>query len=170
MKTTKHRLLGLAVLASTALPSIAAAQAGTGGFQFGDLYLNTPAWSGPSSADGAIVRIDPVTGQSTLLHDLAASGPMTQGITYDPFRDRLLFFGGFVPNTLELWASDASGNLQSLGMQTVSGGSRGLLTPRGDGIVYLLDPTNPSVLSYLDAQNQVHTLMDASARRRTSTR
>ncbi len=151
------RLAAAALLASPAL-----AQAGTGGFQAGDLYLHTVAWTGSSSADGAVVRIDPTTGAATVLHDLATSGPNTQGLAYDPWRDRLLFFGGFAPNSIELWSSDAAGNLQSLGLQTFSGGARGLLAPRGDGLVYFLSPGDNDVISYLDASDQVQVLLDAA--------
>lgn len=155
-----------ALLASASLLAVLAAplqaQVGSGGFKAGDLYLHSSAWTGSSSADGAVVHIDPTNGVATVLHDLAASGPNTQGLAYDPWRDRLLFFGGFVPNTLELWGSDAAGNLQSFGLQTVSGGSRGLLAPRGDGIVYLLSPSDVDVISYLDASDQIQVLQDAT--------
>lgn len=144
------------------LAPVATAQAGTGGFNAGDLYLQTTTWSGISSGDGAVVKIDPLSGVTTLFHDLQTGANGFQPLCYDPWRDRVLFFGGFVGNSIELWASDAAGNLQSLGMQTAAGGTRGLLTPRGDGIVYLLNPLNTGVLSYLDANDQVQVLMDAS--------
>ncbi|MHC4376702.1 MAG: hypothetical protein ACYS26_08915 [Planctomycetota bacterium] len=154
--------LTLIAAATAAFATPALAQAGTGGFKAGDLYLHSSAWSGASSADGAIVHIDPTNGAATVFHDLATSGPNTQGLAYDPWRDRLLFFGGFVANSIELWASDASGNLQSFGLQTISGGSRGLLAPRGDGIVYFLSPSDLDVISYLDATDQVQVLQDAT--------
>lgn len=154
--------LALTTAAMAALSTPALAQAGTGGFKAGDLYLHSSAWSGVSSADGAIVHIDPTSGAATVFHDLATSGPNTQGLAYDPWRDRLLFFGGFVANSIELWASDASGNLQSFGQQTISGGARGLLAPRGDGIVYFLSPSSLDVISYLDASDQVQVLQDST--------
>jgi hypothetical protein len=155
MKKTLHLCLALVCLAATST-----AQPGTGGFKSGDLYLHQVIWSGISSVDGAVVRIDPLSGATTMLHDLVTSGPGNQMIAYDPWRDRLLFFGGFVNNSIELWASDAAGNLQSLGMQTGSGGSRGLLTSRGDGIVYLQNPANLSAISYLDAADQLHVVQN----------
>ncbi|MAG56516.1 MAG: hypothetical protein CMJ83_09520 [Planctomycetes bacterium] len=158
----KHPLGFALAIALACLGSGSAAQVGTGGFRSGDLYLHTVAWTGISSADGAIIRIDPLSGAKTLYKDLATSGPTRQAMAYDPWRDRLLFFGGFVPNQIELFSGDAFGNVQSLGMVTASGGSRGLLTPRGDGIVYLRNPLNLNVISYLDAADQIQVLQNAA--------
>jgi hypothetical protein len=101
MSIRKH----LTALAALALP--AAAQGG--GFQPGDLYLYNPAFHGLSSGDGAIVRVEPTTGSVTAFHDLASSSSGTDQMAYDPWRDRLIFFGGFVPNHNEVYLSDAAG-------------------------------------------------------------
>jgi hypothetical protein len=110
MSVRKH----FTALAALAVP--AAAQVGD--FRPGDLYFYNPAFYGPSSGDGAIVRVEPTTGVVTLLHDLATSSSGTDQMAYDPWRDRLIFFGGFVPNHSEVYLTDAAGNLTSLGFGT----------------------------------------------------
>ena len=64
--------------------------------------------------------------------------PRRQLMTYDSWRDRLIFFAAFTPNQSALYASDAAGNLQDLGFAGSQGGSHGLVCARGDGIVYFI--------------------------------
>lgn len=145
------------------VPSVATAQIGTGGFRAGDVYLYATAYTGPGGSGGSgIVHVDPATGSFDLLHDIVAGAPGSQKMCYDPFRDRLLFFGGFQPNHVELYESDAAGNLNSLGFVTSSGGSRGLMSPTGDGRIYFQAPGNTNAISYLDAFDQLHVLQDAT--------
>lgn len=150
-----------AALAIAAQSSNLALGAG-GGFQAGDLYLYTPSYSGLSSSDGAILRVDPTSGAVSVYIDLVTSSSGPGAMTYDPWRDRMIFFGGLVANHNELYLADAAGNLQSLGFGVTSGPTLGRLTPRGDGIVYFIGFNAPGVISYLDPTNQVQTLMDAS--------
>ncbi len=158
-----HRTFFLgAALAWAGLTSSNLAVGAGGGFQSGDLYLYNPAFSGLSSSDGAIVRIDPAGGSVSVVIDLVTSSSGSGAMTYDPWRDRLIFFGGLVPNHNELYLSDAAGNLQSLGFGVVSGPTLGRLTSRGDGIIYFTGYNAPGVISYLDPTNQLKTLMDAS--------
>lgn len=158
------RSVAVPIVISTALSTLATvapAQAGTGGFRAGDFYLFQPAWSGISSFNAGIVRIDPLTGATEELHAPVGGVPGNQLLTYDPWRDRLLFFAAFTPNQAALWASDAAGNVQNLGYETSQAAGRGLLTPRGDGIVYLVIPGDDLHIRYLDAANQEHILREA---------
>ena len=144
---------------TTILALSAAAQ--SGGFQAGDLYLYNPAFEGLSSTSGAIVRVQPTTGTITMLVDLETSSN-GDTMAYDPWRDRLIFFGGLIPNHSELYLCDAAGNLTSLGFGTTSGSLVGRFAPRGDGLIYFRSLTTPGEISYLDAADNVQTLLDAA--------
>ena len=134
----------------------------SGGFQAGDLYLYNPAFQGLSTSDGAIVHVEPGTGAISLLVDLETSSSGPDQMAYDPWRDRLIFFGGLVPNHNEVYLCDAAGSLASLGFGVTSGPSVGRFAPRGDGLIYFTSYTAPLYILYFDAANQVQTLMDAS--------
>lgn len=156
-----NRPLSLAVALASIAPLVAA-QAGTGGFRSGDLYLYTGVWTGISSFDGGIIRIDPLTGGTSVLHAPIGTVPGRQLMTYDSWRDRLIFFAAFTPNQSALYASDAAGNLQDLGFAGSQGGSHGLVCARGDGIVYFIEPGNDNQYTYLDAANQTHVLQNTA--------
>lgn len=154
--TTRTLLLTTLLLTGLAAPAPAS------DFQPGELVLYTPALNGSSSSDGGVVRIDPTTGAVTPVVDLTG-GSLSYGdcIAYDAYRDRLLFVGRF-PDVLDptkLWAFDGLGNASDLGFDNVT---MNALAPAAGGRVYLrvLDPAAP--LRYLDAANQLHTVMDAS--------
>lgn len=131
-------------------------------FPLGELFLHTPAATGLGPTDGAILRIDPRTGSTSIFVDLDGTEQDNGAIAYDPFRDRLLFSGvlagGSPPKVL--WAADAAGNTQSLGF---AGQSFHQLAPTGDGRVYYQAwPSQLGEVSYLDAANQTRRLMDES--------
>ncbi len=146
-------------LAAGALASVAAAQAS---FEAGDLYLYDPAYTGGSSSSGAVVRIDPAAGTQVLFLDLATGSHAQDQLAYDPWRDRLIFYGGFVPNHNEIYLADAAGAVTSLGFAKVAGPSIGHFAPRGDGLIYFNGWNDPSHISYFDSADAVQTLMDAS--------
>jgi len=151
-----RNLLRPLLAASIAAPLVAQS------FQPGDLYLYSAGYTGGSSSAGAIVKIDPHTGAHTMFVDLVTVSSTADTIAYDPFRDRMIFFGGLVPNHNEVYLADAAGNLTSLGLGVASGPGLGKFAPRGDGIIYFVGHHDPLNFSYFDAANQVHTLMDAS--------
>ncbi|MDF1800012.1 MAG: hypothetical protein P1V81_12610 [Planctomycetota bacterium] len=128
----------------------------------GDLYMYNPAYYGTGSGSGAVVRIDPGTGLKTVLVDLATSSSDQDQIAYDPWRDRVIFYGGFVPNHNEVYLSDAAGNVTSLGFAKVAGPTLGHFAPRGDGLIYFNGWNDPGHISYFDSADVVHTLMDAT--------
>ena len=152
----KHLLHALAALCALALPS--AAQS----FEPGDLYLYNPAFQGLSSTSGAIVRVDPGGGSPVLFLDLATSSGTKDQLAYDPFRDRLIFFGGFAPNQTALYLADALGNLTNLGFDGVAGPSVAAFAPRGDGNIYMRTPAAPQEITRLDVANVVHPLLDST--------
>src|SRR5262245_16783432 len=88
-----------------ALLALAVPSEGARAFANGDLYLLSRAL--PTVNDG-ILRIDPVTGSTSLLVDLP--NPVLPTLSYDPFRDRLLF----IEDTTSLRTVDAAGALGSL--------------------------------------------------------
>ncbi|HMB68698.1 MAG TPA: T9SS type A sorting domain-containing protein [bacterium] len=128
--------------------AITAAEAST--FHDGDLYLVT---NGYQSFGPAVARIDPATGQDSLVVDLPWN--IRAVLSYCPYRDRLLTS---TPATLGgLSFVDADGNwsqpFPSLG--TPYG-----IAARGDGIVYLFQLGD--TFRYLDAQDGIHDLMDST--------
>jgi hypothetical protein len=153
-------IVGLWWAWTVAAPALGA-QAG-GGFPPGDLVLYSPAVQGLGSNDGALLRIDPTTGQVTLLVDLFQTLHKTGAVTYDPFRDRVLFCGGFTGPGLPtgLYAVDAAGNTQSLGF---TGTTLYAMAPASGGRVYLRNATpGAAPIQYLDAGNQLKTLREPS--------
>lgn len=148
------------LLTLLAAPLSAAPQAG--GFTPGELVIYSPALKGLSSVSGGVARIDPATGTVTTVVLLTGSSQSLQGsICYDPFRDRVLFVGGW-PTTSDakrLWAADAAGNMTDLGQVGVS---LSCLTPGPGGRIYARGPSPATALVYVDAANQLQTVMDAS--------
>lgn len=137
------------------------AEAGGVAFTQGDLFLYSPAVTGISSTDGAVVRIDPTTGNASLFVDLVLTQSSQGSLAYDPYRERLLFCASLnAADPNHLWAADGAGNLQNLGHP---GKHFWVLAPRGDGIVYLRDGSSISgQVWYLDSNDQLQTLLDAS--------
>lgn len=147
------------ILATALLALPAAAQS----FDPGDIYLYSPAFQGSSSASGAIARVDPAGGGAmSLFLDLASSSHKRDQIAYDPFRDRLIFYGGFQPNTVALYLADASGAVTKIGFDGVGGNTAGGFAPRGDGNIYFTSPVDTQRISRLDPTNQTHLLLDAT--------
>jgi len=150
-------LTGAVLAIGSASPAPAQVQ-----FVAGDLYLYGPGYSGGASGTGEIVRIDPSSGATNILLALATTNTRADQMAYDPWRDRLIFFGGLVPNHNEVYLVDVAGNLTSLGFPMVAGPSLGGFAPRGDGLIYFHGVNDPTRISYFDAANAVQTLMDAS--------
>lgn len=119
-------------------------------FVVGDLYLLSNSL--PVTGKG-IVRIDPITGATSVLTTYSNSANST--LTYDAYRDRLVYSDS--RSTGGLVAVDAAGTRTDLAPT--------LLTPvmvaaRGDGILYLLQSGSPYTLRYLDAGGAVHDVLD----------
>jgi len=132
-----------------------------GGFQAGDLYLFNSLIPVPGSGNGAIVRIDPLAGTSTLTVDLGVASQANGLLAFDPYRQRLVFraWVGANPNPQRLYAADAAGNLTDLGVAT---GNYDGLAPTGDGRIYMLNPLTATPFVYLDAVNNLSALLDSN--------
>ena len=118
-----------------------------GGFVAGDLYLLSPAVQGSSTSDGALVRVDLSAGLASMLIDTFATQSIQGNAALDP---------------MHMWATDAAGNLDDLGLVD---GVYGALAPVGDGRIYMSDQgglgsSHPFV--YLDASGALLTVMDAA--------
>ncbi len=156
--TTFRAFLGLCCATLLAAPVV---QAGDP-FTAGDLYLHTPAATGISSLDGGVLRIDPVSGTTELVLDLAGTYSSQGGMAYDTYREGLLLMGrvGGPLEPVYLWLMDATGQLQNLGHQNLSYRA---LAPRGDGTVYFRQGgTTADQVRYIDRFNVLHTVMDTT--------
>ncbi len=143
------------------LSLLASASARGTDFSPGELVLYTPALHGLSSGSGGVVRIDPVTGIVTPVVDFQGSTQSVRGsLAYDPYRDQLLFVGSLSPaEPKKLFAYDGSGNLIDLGFHNTT---LSLITPASGGRVYMLESSASTGLRYLDKNNAMQTVMDAS--------
>lgn len=132
-----------------------------GGFQAGDIYLFNSLIPVPGSGNGAIVRIDPLAGTSTLTVDLGVASQANGLLAFDSYRQRLVFHSGIAanPTPARLYAADAAGNITDLGVAT---GNYDGLAPTGDGRIYMLKPTSATPFVYLDAVNNLSTLLDSA--------
>lgn len=130
-------------------------------FQAGDLYLHSPAITGIGSGNGALVRIDPVSGQSAIVIPFAATDGRRAAMAYDPHRQALVFQAviGSTSEPKRTWFSDAQGHLQS----PLISGNLHAFAPTGDGRIYFRDDLIPAgQVEYLDVSNQRRSLLDAS--------
>jgi len=155
-----RRLLTPLLALSLALP--AAAQ--TSGFQPGELLHYNPFATGSGPGSGAIQRLDPLTGQVGLVKALTEAQFRPGSMCFDPFRDRVLFYGKPAPGPqfMRLHALTADGQTTDLGFESEA---LQLLTPGAGGKIYLHDETTgsgASPLRYLDANDVRHDLLDAS--------
>lgn len=136
----------------------------SGGFTPGDLIFSTGGPQAPFPDGGTgIARIDPVSGQISVMVDFFSGGTMSQGVAYDSFRDRVLFSGvPFNGAPLGIWATDSQGVLEllhsnnSLQYAHLSPASGGRVYYTAGGIAFA------PPLRYLDATNVEHSLLDSA--------
>ncbi len=130
-----------------------------GGFRPGDIYLHSSALVNSSSTGGGLMRIDPISGTTQILLNYPSSAGLWQSMAYDPYRDRLIGYVAVGTPILKLYALTSTGSPTDLGLPA---DTYSLITPRGDGIVYLRRGSTQQQISYLDAANGLHTLNDAT--------
>lgn len=151
-------LAAAASLALTNLASVAAAQ--TGAFKDGELVVATTKY--PSGAYG-LNRVDPATGNGADFVNFNYYLPaFASAATYDSFRGRLIVNAsmGTDPYWLgRLWSIASNGS--SVSLPGFSGSTRGL-TSTGDGRLYFMENSGAAPLQYYDANDVLHTVMDAS--------
>lgn len=155
----RARGLGLALVAAlTAAPVLAQG----GGFSAGDLYLysasvDAPGGGGPSVS--GLVHVDLLAGTANLQVPTTSTGQSAGSVVFDPYRQRIVFDGKLEPSVdpSRLWAMDAAGNLEVLSTLSLSISA---LAPTGDGRIYFRAAGTGQPFRYLDANNDVQTLLD----------
>ncbi|MFT5284863.1 MAG: hypothetical protein ACI8TQ_001022 [Planctomycetota bacterium] len=154
------KTVSLVGLLATLLSSAPTAQSG---FKPGDLYLAQPAYYGISSGDGAILRIDPVTGTTSVFLDMPWGANDQDSIAYDSYRDRLIVRGGLTLfGNAENYLIDSLGNATSLGLSSTPGPTVGAFAPSSIGNIYFTAYTNNSSLYYYDTNDVQKILMDST--------
>lgn len=156
--TPSHAFRLVAAWALVAAVAVPVARASD--FTAGDLFLYSPAVTGSSSVDGALVRIDPLTGNATLLVDFFATQSNPGSLAYDPYREGLIFCARLdsVLQPTHLWLVDGAGNRTDLGHEGLNFST---LAPTPFGHVYLRQGGLPGdLIRYLDEFNGLHTLLD----------
>jgi hypothetical protein len=135
-------------LLSALLASLGMSQ---GGFQPGDLYLNSAA-----AAGGGLLRIDPLSGAAGLVVNFPSN---TRAISYDPFRDRIVAVGD-LGSGMGVYAIDPAG----LGSKLTSTFPRGI-APTGDGRIYMIGGFSFAVplfdrVGYVDAAGSLQFVLN----------
>ena len=141
----------------------ASTQAQLAPWEDGELILRSVVSA--SSATQAIYRVNPETGTGLPLLQGFAWGGWAGSMAFDPYRDGLLCNmakEGDVYTQVRLYVADYDGTLTE-----VPGFYKKrlrALCPIGDGRVYFQidQPSGPHWIQYLDANNQTHTLLDAT--------
>lgn len=158
--STLAALFTLGALASTAL-------AQSSGFKEGELFVYANSLQAPGYNGDGIMRTNPLTGESSLFAKIEFITDQVGSMVFDPYRQRLVFSAslpGVDPSPVTyLWYSDGNGNLQNITKNTPFHGYSFLnMAPAKDGRIYCTitnDSSKP--IRYLDAANQVHTLLAA---------
>ncbi|MBL8736339.1 MAG: hypothetical protein JNL12_07940 [Planctomycetes bacterium] len=148
----------IATCLALAVGSAATAQS----FQQGDLYLLSPTITGVGTGNGALVRLRPSDGSAAIVRNLAVTPQVSDGLTFDTHRNAMLFMAQLtIGGPYQLWQCDAAGNTVGLGFV---GRGFAAFAPTGDGRVYLRDLQEIPAgrIHYLDAGNQLHTLLDGT--------
>ena len=158
-----HLPRSLRFSAALSLLAAAPALAQTGPWKDGELLVGT---SKPVTGATVIYRIDPATGHGAEL--LTGYYPVgyTQQFSYDPYRAAVLANVNLPPDPYwygRLWKIAPNG--AAVPIPALDGKSLRAITPIGDGRVYLQENFSAWVagpLQYLDANDALHTVMDAS--------
>lgn len=153
----------LVPLAPSAAPpaSPAAPAPGGGGFEPGDLYFFSYALTGLSTGNAGILRIDPVTGETTtLLGPVWGTAATAPDFAYDPFRDRLVVHLSLDGLSSDTYLVDSDGGTQSMGLTNKAVSN---FAPTGDGRIYFEEKGGVNTdIQYFDAAGAIHQLMDAT--------
>lgn len=139
--------------------------AGGSGFTAGEFIYYSQAIPGLGTTGGGILRMDPTTGATSVMLELWSANAYRDGIAYDPYRERVIFYASFPsePNEDRVYLMDGFGNTTPMGNEDAS--VHGFAPANGGRLYFLRDtPGAPTSfdISYLDAADQQHVLMDAS--------
>jgi hypothetical protein len=143
-------LLALAVLA----PQLTGQ---TGPFQSGEIIIMNP-----DSGYWKLLRVDPLTGDGEILIEPKYWGGWAGGMAYDSYRDALVGCFSMEPDAYwnyKPYAVSSDGSF--INLPGVEGTTLSAMAPTGDGRIYF-QVRNPASdeISFFDAGNQLHTLMD----------
>lgn len=145
--------------AALAAPLLAMPLAAQSGFVPGELILYSPIVQ-VGNSPGAILRIDPSTGQASVLIDPEELPPSPGGIAYDPFRERLVYCAApTVGDPVDLYLLDGAGTATALGIEA---GSFRNLAPGAGGKVYMTRISTNPFFHYLDSDDSLNVLMDST--------
>ncbi len=145
--------LSAQLLAAGLLAAAASAQFPSGGFRPGDLYLLSTSFAQGGMGKQGVLRIDPVSGAPSVV---AAMAIVATPLTFDPFRDRLVFVGATLAQPLSqgLLFMDAAGATTKI---TLPFGID-YHAPRGTGAIYLYAQGNQ--VHVLRADDTIVPLLD----------
>lgn len=131
----------------------------TGAYEDGELYVACTHTNGAFGLN----RIDPVTGQGAeFVKFNYYLGAFASACTYDSYRGRIIANASMSTDPYwfgRLWSIASNGSAVSL--PGFTGSTRGL-TATGDGRLYFGEWDGTQPLRYYDANDVLHTLMDAS--------
>jgi hypothetical protein len=119
------------------------------------VYLLSNALPKGSTSGAGVLRIDPVSGSSTMILDLALSVSGRGMLSYDAYRDRLLYCNGSANGGLI--GVDWAGNSAAVISNTAATPS--LAVARGDGRIYCWY-SFPEGFSVIDAAGNITNLLD----------
>ncbi|HTE06446.1 MAG TPA: hypothetical protein VK824_09635 [Planctomycetota bacterium] len=155
------RLVPLCLSALLGLGALVSAQGG--GFHAGELFVYTGGLTSPGYTGPGILRVDPVSGASSVFVPLWSTLDDVGAMAFDPYRQRLVFgaaLAGVDPSpVMYLWLADGSGQLVNLTKDTLPAVQFSALAPAKDGRIYCRtthDTTKP--FRFLDASNQLRVL------------
>lgn len=156
----KTSMLCATLLAVSSSPLLAQ----TAGLPPGEILNYNPIATSFATDGGAIQRLDPLTGQVSVLQALAESLFRPGVMCVDAYRDRVVFYGrpAATGGFMRLWSLHAGGQIEDLGFETET---LYLLTPGAGGKIYLHDESPSGLfapLRYLDAQNVRYDVLDAA--------
>ena len=145
-------------ISSSVLLSLAVT-AQSSGFHEGELFLYSTGVTAPGYNGTGILRVDPVTGVGSLFVPTqgAYGANYVGGMTFDTYRQRLVFSTSIGGPYEHVWFADGNGNVQNLTAgQFPNGIALFGLSPTGDGRIYCNQaPGALAPLGWFDGQNKL---------------
>ena len=128
-RTTLARLVLLSALAAPGFAQGA-------GFKAGEMFLYSPGLQGPGYSGPGILRLNPVTGASSVLLQTSFAQSNTGTVAFDPYRQRVVVSATLTlqqPN--RLWYVDGNGALEDA-FPLAGSASFHSIAPAGNGRIY----------------------------------
>lgn len=147
------------ILSSVLLATLATLGTAHAQWVDGELIVQAPL---PSTAL-ALIRVDPATGNSSILVSGHGRVGHAGACAFDPYRNALIANISLPPDPYglgKLWALQSDGTGSSLG--GLSGVTLRGICSAGDGRIFYQVHNGTNAIQWIDAANAVHTLLDAS--------